>query len=46
MDRVTGHLEANAVAVACDTVRADYGVRIVLIKEPSGCFVELYAPLS
>lgn len=42
---VLAHLERHGVTAEYRVTRADYGVEIVLIREPSGHFVELYAPL-
>jgi catechol 2,3-dioxygenase-like lactoylglutathione lyase family enzyme len=46
MDKVIEHLAAEGVAVAYDTANEGYGIRIVLIQDPNGYFVEFYAPLA
>ena len=46
MDRVLAHFARHGVGAEYDTTRPDYGQRIVLVKEPNGYFIELYAPLA
>ncbi|MEL7397761.1 MAG: VOC family protein [Pseudomonadota bacterium] len=46
LEPVLAHLATHGVTPEYRVTRADYGVEIVLIREPSGRFVELYAPLS
>lgn len=43
--RTLDHMARFGVTPDYRVTRADYGVEIVLIREPSGRFVELYAPL-
>ena len=45
LDRVLAHMARFRVTPDYRVTRQDYGVEIVLIKEPSGRYVELYAPL-
>ena len=45
MDQVLTHLREQNVEPAYDVVNQGYGVRIVLIQEPNGYFIEFYAPL-
>lgn len=45
MDAALAHLKTKGVEAEYDIVREDYGVRIVLFKDPNGYFIELYAPL-
>ena len=40
------HLATHCVTSDYRVTRADFGVEIVLIRDLSGRFVELYAPLS
>ena len=45
LDRVVDHLATHGVRPDYRIERPDYGVSIALIREPSGRYVELYAPL-
>ena len=45
LEPVLAHLARHGVTPDYRVTRGDYGVEIVLIREPSGRFVELYAPL-
>ncbi len=45
LEPVLTHMARFGVTPEYRVTRADYGVEIVLIREPSGRFVELYAPL-
>ena len=46
LDRTLEHLAQNGVEPEYETKRSDYGVRIVLFRDPNGHFIELYEPLS
>ncbi|HEV2605579.1 MAG TPA: VOC family protein [Microvirga sp.] len=46
MDEVKAHLTREGVKVDYEVERPDYGVRIALLREPDGYFIELYAPLA
>lgn len=46
LEPVLAHMARFGVEPDYRVTRPDYGVEIVLIKEPSGRYVELYAPLT
>ncbi len=46
LNPVLDHMARFGVEPDYRVTREDYGVEIVLIKEPSGRYVELYAPLT
>lgn len=46
LDAALAHFARHGVAPDYRVTRADYGVEIVLIREPGGRYVELYAPLE
>jgi len=46
MDQAVRHLQSQNVQVSYRTTREDYGVEIVLFKEPNGYFIEFYAPIK
>lgn len=46
LERVLAHMARHGVVPDYRIERPDYGVAIALIREPSGRYVELYAPLA
>lgn len=46
LDRTIEHLAQNGIQPEYETERPDYGVRIVLFRDPNGHFIELYEPLT
>lgn len=44
-DATIAHLRGQGVEPTYDTINEGYGVRILLIQDPNGYFVEFYAPL-
>lgn len=46
LDRTLEHLAQNGVEPEYEVERPDYGVRIVLFRDPSGHYIELYEPQS
>jgi catechol 2,3-dioxygenase-like lactoylglutathione lyase family enzyme len=46
LDRTIEHLAQNGIQPEYETERADYGVRIVLFRDPNGYYIELYEPIS
>ncbi|MDJ0740435.1 MAG: VOC family protein [Gammaproteobacteria bacterium] len=46
LERALAHLATHGVTPEYRIQRPDYGVSIALIREPSGRYVELYAPLE
>lgn len=46
LERTLEHLAQNGVEPEYEVERPDYGVRIVLFRDPTGHYIELYEPLS
>ncbi len=45
-DALIAHLGEQNVEVAYDVLNEGYGVRIILIQDPNGYFVEFYTPIE
>ena len=45
-EKLLAHLRSQNVEPAYDVMNEGYGVRIILIQDPNGYFVEFYAPIE